>query len=48
VLVIPAAYVAMTLLNGEARVNKEAVMMEALQQGKSTLELMGLTSWRQN
>jgi 4-hydroxy-4-methyl-2-oxoglutarate aldolase len=48
VLVIPAAYVAMTLLNGEARANKEAVMMEALQQGKSTLELMGLTSWRQN
>ena len=48
VLVIPAAYVAMTLFNGEARANKEAVMMEALQQGKSTLELMGLTSWRQN
>jgi 4-hydroxy-4-methyl-2-oxoglutarate aldolase len=48
VLVIPAAYVAMTLFNGEARANKEAVMMEALKQGKSTLELMGLTSWRQD
>jgi 4-hydroxy-4-methyl-2-oxoglutarate aldolase len=48
VMVIPAAYVAMTLVNGEVRANKEAVMMEALQQGKSTLELMGLTSWRQD
>ena len=27
--------------------DKEARMMEALAQGKSTLELMGLTSWRQ-
>lgn len=47
VLVIPAAHVEHTLANGQARADKEARMMEALAQGKSTLELMGLTSWRQ-
>ncbi|GAO22751.1 dimethylmenaquinone methyltransferase [Alicycliphilus sp. B1] len=47
VLVIPAAHVEHALANGQARADKEARMMEALAQGKSTLELMGLTSWRQ-
>lgn len=47
VLVIPAAHVEHALTNGQARADKEARMMEALAQGKSTLELMGLTSWRQ-
>jgi len=46
VLVIPAAHVDHTLTQGQARADKEAKMMEALTQGKSTLELMGLTSWR--
>lgn len=46
VLVIPAAHVGETLAQGQARADKEAKMMEALTQGKSTLELMGLTSWR--
>ena len=46
VLIIPAAQVEHTLAQGQARANKEAKMMEALHQGKSTLELMGLTSWR--
>ena len=46
VLVIPAAHVEHTLAQGQARADKEAKMMDALQQGKSTLELMGLTSWR--
>lgn len=46
VLVIPAAHVDYTLAQGQARADKEARMMEALMQGKSTLELMGLTSWR--
>ncbi|KHK55897.1 dimethylmenaquinone methyltransferase [Ralstonia sp. A12] len=46
VLVIPADHVAQTLTQGQVRADKEAKMMSALQQGKSTLELMGLTSWR--
>lgn len=45
VLVIPAARVKHTLAQGQARASKEAGMMEALTQGRSTLELMGLTSW---
>ena len=47
VLVIPAAHVEHTLTQGQARFEKEAKMMEALTQGKSTLELMNLTGWRQ-
>ena len=47
VLVIPASHVERTLTQGQARFEKEAKMMEALTQGRSTLELMGLTSWRQ-
>lgn len=47
VLVIPAAKVKHTLTQGQIRSDKEAKMMEALAQGKSTLELMGLTRWRQ-
>ena len=46
VLVIPAAHVEHTLTQGQARADKEAKMMEALTQGRSTLELMGLTTWR--
>jgi 4-hydroxy-4-methyl-2-oxoglutarate aldolase len=46
VLVIPVAHVERTLAQGQARADKEAKVMEALTQGKSTLELMGLTSGR--
>lgn len=46
VLVIPAAHVQATLNQGQARFEKETKMMEALSQGQSTLELMGLTQWR--
>jgi len=46
VLVIPASHAEYTLAQGQARADKEATMMEALTQGKSTLELMNLTSWR--
>ncbi|CAB3974037.1 MULTISPECIES: RraA family protein [Burkholderia] len=46
VLVIPAAHVDETLARGQARADKEAKMMDALREGRSTLELMGLTSWR--
>ena len=46
VLVIPAAHVGETLAQGQTRADKEAKMMDALREGRSTLELMGLTSWR--
>lgn len=46
VLVIPAAHVEDTLAQGQARADKEAKMMDALREGRSTLELMGLTNWR--
>jgi 4-hydroxy-4-methyl-2-oxoglutarate aldolase len=46
VLVIPAARVRETLSRGQARADKEAKMMDALREGRSTLELMGLTNWR--
>jgi len=46
VLVIPAAHVGETLAQGQARADKEAMMMDALREGRSTLELMGLTRWR--
>jgi 4-hydroxy-4-methyl-2-oxoglutarate aldolase len=46
VLVIPAAYVGETLAQGQTRADKEAKMMDALREGRSTLELMGLTRWR--
>ncbi|PFH29666.1 RraA family protein [Burkholderia sp. JKS000303] len=46
VLVIPAAHVEATLADGQARADKEAKMMDALREGRSTLELMGLTRWR--
>ncbi|CAE6880987.1 MULTISPECIES: RraA family protein [Paraburkholderia] len=47
VLIIPASHVGYTLAEGQARADKEAGMMEALTQGRSTLELMGLTNWRE-
>lgn len=47
VIVIPAADTQRTLTAGEARAAKEADMMRQLAQGKSTLELMGLTQWRE-
>ena len=46
VIIIPKADVARTLAEGEARANKEAQMMQALTEGRSTLELMNLTEWR--
>jgi 4-hydroxy-4-methyl-2-oxoglutarate aldolase len=47
VLVIPAAHVDETLAQAQARADKEAKMMDALREGRSTLALMGLTSWRE-
>ena len=46
VLIVPQNHVERTLSEGQARFEKEAKMMEELTKGKSTLELMGLTKWR--
>ncbi|MEX5611270.1 dimethylmenaquinone methyltransferase [Pseudomonas protegens] len=46
VIIIPQAHIGRTLAEGEARAQKEAQMMQALEQGHSTLELMQLTAWR--
>ncbi|WP_223457591.1 MULTISPECIES: RraA family protein [unclassified Pseudomonas] len=46
VLIIPQGSVAQTIAEAERRAAKEAEMMIALSQGRSTLELMNLTSWR--
>ncbi|WP_042778559.1 RraA family protein [Sinorhizobium fredii] len=47
VIVIPAAQAEVTLAKGRARADKEAVMMQQLQEGRSTLELLGLAQWSQ-
>ncbi|MCI1193378.1 dimethylmenaquinone methyltransferase [Calidifontimicrobium sp. SYSU G02091] len=47
VIVLPAAEVARTLAAGEARAAKEAAMMDKLSKGETTLELMGLSAWRE-
>jgi 4-hydroxy-4-methyl-2-oxoglutarate aldolase len=46
VIIIPKEDAARTLAEGEARASKEAQMMQALTEGRSTLELMNLTAWR--
>ncbi|MNG31660.1 4-hydroxy-4-methyl-2-oxoglutarate aldolase [compost metagenome] len=46
VIIIPKADAARTLAEGEARASKEAQMMKALTDGRTTLELMNLTEWR--
>lgn len=48
VIVIPAAYVEVTLAQGQARFEKEARIMDALRNGQTTLELLGLSGWREN
>ena len=46
VIIIPQADAARTLAEGEARADKEAQMMQALGEGRTTVELMKLTEWR--
>ncbi|NWB99814.1 dimethylmenaquinone methyltransferase [Pseudomonas gingeri] len=46
VIIIPKADAARTLAEGEARASKEAQMMQALTDGRTTLELMNLTEWK--
>lgn len=47
VIIVPAAEVSRTVQAGQARAEKENVMMSRLQQGASTLELMNLGHWRE-
>ncbi len=46
VVVIPAARVADTLAQGQARFDKEARIMEELTRGRTSLDLLGLARWR--
>jgi len=46
VIIIPATEAERTISAGEARLAKEAEMMQQLAKGASTLELMNLTEWR--
>ncbi|TAM01563.1 MAG: dimethylmenaquinone methyltransferase [Paraburkholderia sp.] len=46
VLVIPAAQVHATLTKGQARAAREAGIMERLREGRTTLDLFGLSQWR--
>jgi 4-hydroxy-4-methyl-2-oxoglutarate aldolase len=48
VVILPRAAVERTLAEGEARAAKEQAMMEKLVNGATTLELMGLSAWREN
>ncbi|MOA47389.1 hypothetical protein D3C78_1700180 [compost metagenome] len=43
VVIIPQAEVPRTLADGQSRFDKEARMMAALREGRTTVELMGLT-----
>ena len=47
VVILPQAEAARILAEGQARADKETVMMEAIVAGRTTLELMGLTQWRE-
>ena len=47
VIVLPAADLDRVLTAGEERAAKEAEMMSSLAQGATTLDLMGLSAWRE-
>ena len=46
IIILPQDCTLDIIKKGKAREEKEAVMMEQLRNGKTTLELMDLTSWR--
>lgn len=46
VIILPAAQVPACLVRGQARFEKEARIMDALRQGQTTLDLLGLSRWR--
>lgn len=47
VIVLPAPEVERILAAGEARAEKEADIMKKLEQGGTTVDLLGLTQWRE-
>jgi len=47
VIVLPATDVERTLAAGEARAAKEADIMEKLEKGETTVDLLGLSQWRE-
>lgn len=47
VIVLPAADVERVLAAGEARTAKEAEIMKKLEQGATTVDLLGLAQWRE-
>ena len=47
VLILPAEHALRTIDDGQARADKEVRMMNELREGRSTLELMALTRWRE-
>lgn len=46
VIIVPAAAFEHTLAAAETRASKEAEMMARLSQGKTTMDLLGLSAWR--
>ncbi|MEE1923324.1 dimethylmenaquinone methyltransferase [Pseudomonas sp. 148P] len=46
VVILPQGEAARILAEGQARADKESVMMDAISGGRTTLELMNLTQWR--
>lgn len=46
IVVLPSSDPERTLVSGETRAAKESEMMKRLNQGETTLELMGLSQWR--
>jgi 4-hydroxy-4-methyl-2-oxoglutarate aldolase len=46
VVILPSDYALKIIQKGKEREEKESLMMKQLSEGKTTLELMGLTAWR--
>lgn len=47
VIIVPAAELERSLAAAEARASKEAEMMARLSQGETTMDLLGLSAWRE-
>jgi len=47
VVVVPVAEIQRVLAAGEGRAAKEAQMMKKLAEGATTVDLLGLSQWRQ-
>ena len=47
VIIVPAVELERSLAAAEARASKEAEMMARLSQGETTMDLLGLSAWRE-